>query len=292
MPAARKRFFISYSRVDKDLVEPVVELLRTAPTDVFFDLDSIEPGDIWTDRLERAIKGASSFVIFWCDHSANSSWVRKEWTFAVGNKKRIIPVFLDSTGLPDELKTFQGINFRRFAHGLHLSPAPAPVEAMPHPPRPARKPPTEALQPMVPLPKCAYPRHTITLSGVAILLAALAIVGLGVFKFEARPLMHAVFKVVQDAVTGSTGKTILIMILLILVALSFSRFTKSTAGPRKGGLPRRVPGAPPPARARPQAQWHGPPHPARARPGDKDIRLMAELLRERLQEEAAIPDES
>jgi TIR domain len=78
MPAARKRFFISYSRADKDLVEPVVTLLRTAPTDVFFDIDSIQPGDIWTNRLERAIKGASSFVIFWCDHSANSPWVRKE----------------------------------------------------------------------------------------------------------------------------------------------------------------------------------------------------------------------
>jgi TIR domain len=74
MPATRKRFFISYSRADKDLVEPIVQLLRTAPTDVFFDIDSIEPGAIWTDRLERAIKGASSFVIFWCDHSAKSSW--------------------------------------------------------------------------------------------------------------------------------------------------------------------------------------------------------------------------
>jgi hypothetical protein len=48
--------------------------------------------------------------------------VRKEWTFAVGYKKRIIPVFLDSTGLPPELETFQGINFR-LVHGSHQSPA-------------------------------------------------------------------------------------------------------------------------------------------------------------------------
>src|SRR5207244_4221801 len=60
---------------------------------------------------------------FWCDHSANSPWVRKEWTFAVDYKKRIIPVFLDSTGLPPELETFQGINFRPFVHGSHQSPA-------------------------------------------------------------------------------------------------------------------------------------------------------------------------
>jgi hypothetical protein len=269
MPAARKRFFISYSRVDKDLVEPVVALLRTAPTDVFLDLDSIEPGDIWTDRLERAIKGASSFVIFWCDHSANSSWVRKEWTFAVGNKKRIIPVFLDSTGLPDELKTFQGINFRPFAHGLHLSLPPEQAE-MPMPPT--------AAESMMRRATPVSPRHRIAPFGVAILLAALAIAGFAVFKFvQASPLMHAAFKVVQDTLTGSIGKTILIMILLILTALSFGRFSKKRGGPRKGALPRRVPCAPPPARVR---------------PGDKDIRLMAELLRERLQEEAAIPDES
>jgi TIR domain len=119
MPTARKRFFISYSRDDRRLVEPVVALLRTAPTDVFFDLDTIEPGEDWYDRLEQAIKGASSFVIFWCDHSANSRSVQKEWMFAVGNKKRIIPILLDSTPLPPRLETFQWIDFRDFARALH-----------------------------------------------------------------------------------------------------------------------------------------------------------------------------
>jgi hypothetical protein len=135
MPAARKRFFISYSRADKDLVEPVVAILRTAPTDVFFDIDSIEPGEIWSDRLERAINGASSFFIFWCNHSANSSWVRKEWTFAVGKRKRIIPIILDSTILPPELETFQGINCRRFSHDSHFVPVAAKMISD----RPAKK---------------------------------------------------------------------------------------------------------------------------------------------------------
>jgi len=107
------------------LVEPVVALLRTAPTDVFFDIDTIEPGEVWSQRLERALKGASLFVIFWCEHSANSVWVRKEWVFAVDKKKKVIPVLLDSTPLPIELVRFQWIDFRRFAQELHVSAIPA-----------------------------------------------------------------------------------------------------------------------------------------------------------------------
>ncbi len=119
MPAARKRFFISYSRADKDLVGPVVEILKTAPTEVFFDRDSIKPGDNWSQRLERAIKGASKFVIFWCTHSAHSHWVRKEWQLAIEDKKLIVPVLLDKTPLPRKLAAFQWISFIPWADALH-----------------------------------------------------------------------------------------------------------------------------------------------------------------------------
>jgi hypothetical protein len=43
MPAARKRYFISYSRTDKNFVDPLVKLLRTAPTDVFFTATALSP---------------------------------------------------------------------------------------------------------------------------------------------------------------------------------------------------------------------------------------------------------
>jgi hypothetical protein len=254
MPAARKRFFISYSRADKDLVEPIVQLLRTAPTDVFFDIDSIEPGDIWTDRLERAIKGASSFVIFWCDHSANSAWVRKEWTFAVGNKKRIIPVFLDSTGLPDELKTFQGINFRRFAHGLHLSP-PVMMESASAPKKVAGG-----------AKKAFSRRRWIAPLAVGVIAAAAVIAELIPLNVGSAP---------QNAGPSflSPVAAAVIIAVIIFVGAALCWLMKPRAMEiREMKLRRDQVSAP--------------------RIDDVDVACMAQLLRERLQEEPPIPDES
>jgi hypothetical protein len=74
----------------------------------------------WADRLQRAIKGASKFFIFWCDHSANSVEVRKEWMLALYKKKKIIPVLLDSTQLPPKLKKFQWLDLRDVGQTLHV----------------------------------------------------------------------------------------------------------------------------------------------------------------------------
>lgn len=140
MGTPRKRFFVSYSRADRGMVEPVVALLRTAPTDVFFDIDTIEPGDDWPDTLDRSLKRASAFVVFWCEHSAASEWVDKEWKCAVLTNKKIIPILLDSTPLPDQLKKFQWIDFRKFGHCSDVPPPAQPSARPPRrrPPRPRR----------------------------------------------------------------------------------------------------------------------------------------------------------
>jgi hypothetical protein len=76
--------------------------------------DTIEPGADWADRIQRAIKGASKFFIFWCKHAADSNYVEKEWKLALDNNKKIIPVLLDSTQLPGKLRTFQWLDLRNF----------------------------------------------------------------------------------------------------------------------------------------------------------------------------------
>jgi len=101
------------------VVERLVEYLRIADVNVFFDLDTIEPGDDWAGQIQGGIKRASKFVIFWCGHAADSDYVQKEWSFALDNKKRIIPVLLDSTHLPSKLKRFQWLDFRDFGNALH-----------------------------------------------------------------------------------------------------------------------------------------------------------------------------
>lgn len=119
MEPEEKRFFVSYSHDDQKLVVPVVALLRSTPTDVFLDVDTIEPGDDWWKRVQDALDSTSSFVIFWCSHASDSTVVKQEWEFALDKGKRIIPVLLDSTPLPTRLAVFQWIDFRSFATSLH-----------------------------------------------------------------------------------------------------------------------------------------------------------------------------
>jgi len=93
--------FISYSRKDFDEVSRMAEMLKKRiPTlDVWFDLDGIESGDEFRDKIISAIK-RSKYVLFALSlHSDQSEWTRKELTFAKGKGIKIIPILLQDTQL-------------------------------------------------------------------------------------------------------------------------------------------------------------------------------------------------
>lgn len=114
-------FFISYSREDATLIDGSVKLLRLGrDKSVFLDRDSIEPGDRWWDEISNAIKAASTVLIFWCQHSANSEWVFKELKIAAAAKRRLIPVLLDNTTLHRLLKPHQPLDLRAVVKGSHV----------------------------------------------------------------------------------------------------------------------------------------------------------------------------
>jgi hypothetical protein len=112
------RVFISYSRNDRHIVEPLVQLLRLRGDLVFFDIDSISPGQLWRDELETAIETAAWFVLFWCAHSSQSREVEREFRAALAKGKKVVPLLLDDTALPDRVAAFQGIDFTSIP-GLH-----------------------------------------------------------------------------------------------------------------------------------------------------------------------------
>ena len=107
---------ISYSRADHTLVRAVVTLLKSASRDVeravFWDAD-IEPGDQWWTELQRHIDEAPQLFVFWCDHSSRSIEVKREFSYALGQGKRVVPVLLDDTPLSSELTSINGIDLRQ-----------------------------------------------------------------------------------------------------------------------------------------------------------------------------------
>ncbi|HEU4454764.1 MAG TPA: toll/interleukin-1 receptor domain-containing protein [Longimicrobium sp.] len=113
------RVFISYSRKDLHLIEPVVDLLRATRDMVFHDVDTIRPGKRWRAELDEALVDTNLLVVFWCRHAAGSKYVREEYEAAMAKGKDVLPLLIDDTPLPPSLADFQFIDFRPFIGSSH-----------------------------------------------------------------------------------------------------------------------------------------------------------------------------
>jgi len=106
--------FISYSSEDRYRIEPIVQLVRAMKKDsVFQDFLSIRPGEKWANEIMDALEHCQTVLVFWCEHSAASDWVRQEYEAGIAANKEVIPILLDDTKVPDPLRIYQWLDFRR-----------------------------------------------------------------------------------------------------------------------------------------------------------------------------------
>ena len=107
--------FISYSRKDREVIAPIVELIRAMKDDlVFQDYQNIKRGKRWKPQLLNAISKAAMIVVFWCEHSAKSQYVKEEYGFAIDKDKDVLPLLLDNSELADALSEYQWIDLKGF----------------------------------------------------------------------------------------------------------------------------------------------------------------------------------
>jgi hypothetical protein len=104
--------FASYSHCDARFVQPMMKLLLPTGATVFRDADAIQPGKKWAAVIADAIEQCRVLYLFWCNHSAGSSEVRKEYEQAISLNKDVVPVLLDDTPLPTGLKAYQWVDLR------------------------------------------------------------------------------------------------------------------------------------------------------------------------------------
>lgn len=90
--------FVSYSRDDRDSVEPVVEALRAQGLSVFWD-EGLRSGEEWRDILEQELDAARAVVVVWTSRSATRRWVKEEATRALQDDK-LFQIRLDRVRLP------------------------------------------------------------------------------------------------------------------------------------------------------------------------------------------------
>ncbi|MEZ0257653.1 MAG: TIR domain-containing protein [Chthoniobacter sp.] len=110
-----KRFFASYAREDRAMVQPVLALLRAANPDAFLELDAVLPENRWPERLDAALMEATTFIVFWSWHASKSEFVKGEWQSALAAQKEIVPVVLDTTPLPEPLQARSSVEFNDLA---------------------------------------------------------------------------------------------------------------------------------------------------------------------------------
>src|ERR1039458_93893 len=105
---AKYDVFLSYSRADTERVAPLRDELRRLGYRVFFDVQSIDPGEEWKRRLERSISASRTMVLCWSEHTRGSDYITFEYSRAEALHKPLLPWLLDKTPLPAMLEV-QGI---------------------------------------------------------------------------------------------------------------------------------------------------------------------------------------
>lgn len=110
------KVFISYSHADADKVQYISETCRAVKCNYFFDRHSLNPGDIYPEKIFKYIDNANLFILCWSKNAATSEWVEKERKRALENLKErsqslhFYPINIPPKAeLPDDMK--ETINF-------------------------------------------------------------------------------------------------------------------------------------------------------------------------------------
>jgi WD40 repeat protein len=97
MSFAAGTIFISYSRSDgRDFAETFERRLQAEGIHAWRDLKEMGAGDIRPQVL-RAIEGATQLVLILSRGALKSAWIKREWSHARLNGKRVSPVLADPT---------------------------------------------------------------------------------------------------------------------------------------------------------------------------------------------------
>lgn len=115
-----KRIFISYAHEDQAVVKAVDRLYAKYPGfRTLIDYKILREGQDWWQEAMKHIGEAEALQLFWSQHAAKSEPVEREWTYALGLPRPIVPIMLKPEApIPDRLKDIIFGDFDRFIDNL------------------------------------------------------------------------------------------------------------------------------------------------------------------------------
>ncbi len=122
--------FISYSTKDKEFVSRINQALNENGVNTWIDFQQINPGEMWKNSLEAALKKADIIIMVLTENSLNSNYVMNEFIASKRIGKKIITIKygqFNNVNLPNALSDIQWIDFTQnfrnsFARLLDLIP--------------------------------------------------------------------------------------------------------------------------------------------------------------------------
>ena len=92
--------FISYSRKDLSLIEPLVkDIEKRANVKCWIDWNGIESGSQFEDVIIKAIDSVKVVLFFLSENSMNSDYAKLEVNYAYNTRKKVVPIVLDGGSL-------------------------------------------------------------------------------------------------------------------------------------------------------------------------------------------------
>jgi hypothetical protein len=110
-PAAERKFFFAYARKDSDFVLRLAADLRAAGVDLWLDQFDVHGGQRWDLAVEQALKNCDALIAVLSPDSMASQNVMDEVSYALDEKKLVLPILLRPGEMPFRLRRLQYVDF-------------------------------------------------------------------------------------------------------------------------------------------------------------------------------------
>lgn len=106
------KVFISYSTKNDVFADLAMLKLNALGISAWLDAGALRAGEEWRSSIDRGITQSDAMIVILTPESCASSYVTYEWGFALGMKKKVIPILHEDCDVHPRMEAIQHLDFR------------------------------------------------------------------------------------------------------------------------------------------------------------------------------------
>jgi len=140
MSTKEPTYFFSYARGDSDFVLKLAKELRAAGANLWLDQLDIIGGERWDRAVEKALMDCQGMILVLSPESVDSHNVMDEVSYALEERKLVVPVLHKDCRIPFRLRRVQRVDFTGdYDSGFNQLLRALRIEQPTYPPEPATR---------------------------------------------------------------------------------------------------------------------------------------------------------